>query len=385
MHGGAELSAYNLAQWLVKQGAEVGVLTTAKTPEEVCADQDFEGMKIWRVWMPRQYPHYYYATAKWWQKPLWHLQDHFDPRNRKVAAKIIEVFKPDYIHIHVLQGLGYNILRDIAKSGAETAYFLHDLSLACFRMSMFRKGRSCETKCGLCRISSAYKLKCLKKIRMLDFISPSRANLETISRHFPIKYWPNAAILNANRYPSATIARTESERLRILYVGRLQPNKGIDLLLAAADNLAVKYPFTVTVIGSGPQEAELHDKYGKKPWCNFTGFINQQEISNYMINSDILCVPSVWAENSPGVIIHALSLGLPVMGSDKAGIPELVEHRKNGLLVPPGDALAWQTALETLISDPSMLTPWRAYARENAYKFEQDYIGDTLLNFLYSA
>lgn len=47
-----------------------------------------------------------------------------------------------------------------------------------------------------------------------------------------------------------------------------------------------------------------------------------------------------------GGVIHALSLGLPVIGSDKAGIPELEEHGKNGLLVPPGDKLAWEVALD---------------------------------------
>jgi glycosyltransferase involved in cell wall biosynthesis len=79
-----------------------------------------------------------------------------------------------------------------------------------------------------------------------------------------------------------------------------------------------------------------------------------QDISNIMVNSDILCIPSIWAENSPGVVIHALSLGLPVIGSDKAGIPELVEDGKNGLLVPPGDMLAWQVALERIL-DPGAL------------------------------
>ena len=101
-----------------------------------------------------------------------------------------------------------------------------------------------------------------------------------------------------------------------------------------------------------------------------------------MVNSDILCIPSIWAENSPGVVIHALSLGLPVIGSDKAGIPELVEHGKNGLLVPPGDKLAWQVALERILQDPRCLIPWRDYALENVYGFDQDYLGNKMLYFI---
>ena len=103
-----------------------------------------------------------------------------------------------------------------------------------------------------------------------------------------------------------------------------------------------------------------------------------------MVNSDVLCVPSIWAENSPGVVIHALGLGLPVIGSDKGGIPELVEHNKNGMLVPPNDVTAWQNALESIFINPSMLVDWRIYAVQNTHQFDQDYLGNKILDFVYS-
>lgn len=380
------MSAYNLAKWLTKQGAQVGILTTAKNPEEAHGGREMDGLTVWRIHMPRQYPMYHFAKAKWWQKPLWHLQDHFDPRNRKLAARVIEEFRPDYIHVHLLQGLGYNILTDIARSGAPTTYFLHDLSLACFRMGMFKnsQGKECGTHCTACKLSSRYKAHRIQDIKDLRFCSPSRANLDILARFFPVKKWMTAAIMNANPCPAPTVARTESASVRFLYVGRLHITKGIDVLLDAAGFLAPQYFFTMTIVGSGPEEAKLREKYGHLPWCKFTGFITQQEISNYIVNSDVLCIPSIWAENSPGVVIHALSLGLPVIGSDKAGIPELVKHRQNGLLVPPGDIPAWSNAMAEILKDPSVLQNWRSYAVENAYKFDQNYIGNRLLDFLYS-
>ena len=380
--GGAEMSASNLAHWLRKQGAEVGVLTTAKTQSEAHDVKEIDGLKIWRVWMPRPYSFYYFSKAKWWQKPLWHLQDHFDPRNRKIVANVIKAFNPNFINLHLVQGVGYNTLSTVAKASIPTTFFLHDLGLACIRMAMFKNGQSCETHCTTCKISSLYKLHCVKKIPLLEFVSPSRANLEILAKYFPIKKWRNAAIMNVNRYPAPTVARTESQKLRILFVGRLHVTKGTDLLLEAASNLALKYNFTLTMVGSGPDEAKLRGKFGNHPWVKFTGFLTQQEISNHMVNSDVLCIPSIWAENSPGVVIHALNLGLPVIGSDKAGIPELVEHNKNGLLVPPGDLQAWQNALVSILENPAALAPWRTYALENAYKFDQDYLGEKLLSFI---
>lgn len=382
--GGAELCAYNLAHWLRGRGAEVGVLTTAKTPDEAQDEQDIDGVKVWRVWMPRAYSAFNAARAKGWQKPLWHLQDHFDPRNRKIVARILKKFKPDHIHIHVLQGIGYNALIDIAESKIPTVFFLHDLGLACFRMGMFKNGRECTKQCSLCRISSSFKARCIKQAPDMSFISPSLANLNTLAKYFPVTDKPHAVIMNASRYPLPTAPRTESDRVRLLFIGRLHATKGIDVLLTAATNLALKHAFSLTVVGSGPDEAHLREAYGALPWCTFTGFITQQEISNRIVNSDVLCIPSIWAENSPGVVIQALGLGLPVIGSDKGGIPELVEDGKNGRLVPAGDAAAWEAALGEVLKNPALLAPWRHYALEHTYKFDQDYLGQKLLDFMHS-
>ena len=373
--GGAEMSAYNLAQWLRSAGCEIGVLTTAKSPEEVCEGKEENGIRVWRVWMPRLYPMYYMAKAKAWQKPLWHLQDHFDPRNRTVVARVLDVFKPEHVNIHILQGIGYNVLAEIGQRNIPATFFLHDLGLACIRMAMFRKGQECTSPCGLCRISSAYKASLVARVPRIGFCSPSRANLEKLAQYFPVKNYRNTAIMNPNKYPPATAERRSGAVLRLLYVGRLHSTKGVDILLVAAAALAEMYDFTLTIVGSGPDEKALRAKYASARWCHFTGFVSQMEISNLMVNSDLLCIPSIWLENSPGVVIHALGLGLPVIGSDKGGIPELIEDGKNGLLFPANDVAALRRVLENILRDPSVLAGWRDYALAQAQKFDPDYLG----------
>jgi len=93
----------------------------------------------------------------------------------------------------------------------------------------------------------------------------------------------------------------------------------------------------------------------------------------------VLCVPSIARENSPGVIIHALSKGLPVIASAQGGIPELVHNDKNGLLLTAGDVAAWRKALVDLIEDPSPLDRWRIYADAHAQDFDQDNLGRKFL------
>jgi len=289
--------------------------------------------------------------------------------------------------VHLLPGIGYNALEEVGARDITVVYFLHDLGLACVKMSMFRGGKTCAGQCMVCAATSYYKTSVLSRVRRLGFCSPSRANLDRVCELVPIGNRPRAAILNANAYPRPTGARSSSETVRLVYVGRLHATKGVDLLLAsvgrAQKTIGGQHRFRITVVGNGPEEATLREKYGAAPWCTFTGFVSQAEVANIMVDSDLLCVPSIWFENSPGVVIQALGLGLPALASDVGGLPELVEVDRNGRLVPPGDVAAWQAALEEIVCDPARLGRWRAYALENTYRFDQDYLGNEILKFVH--
>lgn len=379
--GGAEFSAYNNACYHRDAGHDIAILTTAKNKAEELNGENVDGMRMWRHYMPRLYPAIRYADQPAWKKIVWHLQDHFDPRNRTVIRKAITGFAPDYIYIHVVQGLGWNILGEIAAHKIPVSYFLHDLSLACYRTSMFRGDKECTTLCAACRLSSAYKTKQITAISQLKFISPSRANLERVRKFFPLDRYPSAHILNPNRYPAPTKARESGDVPRILYVGRLDVLKGVDLLLSVAEKLSAKHKFILTLVGGGRDEAKYRARYEGKPWCHFAGFVSQDEVGNYMNNADLLCVPSIWFENSPGVVIRALGLGLPVLGSDKGGIGELVNHDQNGRIVPAGDAEAWEAELSSLLARPDRLIAWGAYAKSNAGQFDAKTNGKKIFDF----
>lgn len=382
--GGAESSAALIAEHLAGRGYECAVLTTAKSPGEVLNGEMQGSLRIWRVLMPRIYPHFKFAAAPAWKKPIWHLQDHLDPRNRRIVRKVLDQFRPDFVHIHMIQGIGYNALEEFVLRNVPTVYVLHDLGLACIRMSMFSAGRDCATQCTLCKVSRSYKAHVIRRFRRLGFCSPSRSNLVNLARVFPVDGIPSVSILNANVYPPPKQVRRDSAFVRILYVGRLHVSKGVHVLLAAASMLANKYRFTVTIAGSGPAEEELYDTYAGASWCRFTGFIPQGGVSDLMVNSDVLCVPSIWMENSPGVIAHALTLGLPVLGSNKGGIPELIRDGVTGALVEPGDVSAWRDALSLILERPTLLGTWRENAKHSAAEFEQSHLGTKLLEFMHA-
>lgn len=362
VRGGAEICAHNLATWLAGEGHEVSVLTTTPDPAQETWGAIEDGCRIYRVSPPRAYSPFDAGDAPGWKKPLWHLQDLFDPRNVALMDRVLDDVRPDFVNIQYIQGLGYNAMTAIGRRGIPAVFTLHDLGLTCVRMSMFVDGKECNGLCTPCRASAGVKMRYLRSMEHLGFISPSTANLQKLQSFQPVGDYPCHRVLNPNEYPSPTVGREETDTVRLLYVGRLHSSKGVQVLLEALDGLDPALDFTLDILGSGPDEAEWRARYGDKPWARFAGHVSLQDVADRMENSDLLLVPSIWNENSPGVIIQALIQGLPVMGSDKGGIPELVQHGENGLLVEAGSVSAWRTAIAGLLADPAQLAPLRANA-----------------------
>jgi glycosyltransferase involved in cell wall biosynthesis len=382
--GGAEVSAANLTQWLGSQGHDMAALTAAGSGQAELHGDVVDGIRIWRLRMPHIYPVAAFPEAPRWQKPIWHLQDHVDPRNRARLAAVLDAFRPDFVNIHLIQGLGHNALVEIASRNIPTLYVLHDLGLACIRMSMFRDGHDCPAPCRTCRLSARIKARTIARFGRIGFASPSRANLAMLETWTAISDRPRAVILNPNRYASPRTPRTESSVPRLLYVGRLHRAKGVDLLLEAAVALAPYYPFKLGIVGDGPDEARLWAQYGGQSWLRFHGRVVAEAIGDHMQSADLLCVPSLWRENSPGVVVQALTLGLPVIGSDTGGVPELIRQDETGLLVKPGDIDAWRSALEGILREPQRLEAWRRNAGRDVDRFDPDRLGARMLAFMQS-
>ena len=77
----------------------------------------------------------------------------------------------------------------------------------------------------------------------------------------------------------------------------------------------------------------------------------------------MLAVPSQWLETGPIVVLEAFAAGIPVAGSNLGGIPELVEHGVNGLLIDPASPANWAAALRSLSQDPDLLATLRSRIR----------------------
>ena len=155
--------------------------------------------------------------------------------------------------------------------------------------------------------------------------------------------------------------RTEASPPQIVFVGRFVEKKGISHLVAAARQLAGQgQPVRLLLIGDGPLMAKLRRKTRDLPDVTFTGWIPNEEVRRHIRSAAAVCVPSIAAQGGdmdglPTVILEAMADGVPVIGSDLAGIGEAVQHGKTGLLVPPASRTALAEAIRSIVTQPG----WR--------------------------
>ncbi len=157
--------------------------------------------------------------------------------------------------------------------------------------------------------------------------------------------------------PVARAPRTDGAPLRVGFLGSLNPPKGARVLVEAAAGLEA--PVRVDLFGDDRMfptyAAELREAAGHDRRVRLRGRLAPDDVPAALAALDVLVVPSLWRENTPFVVLEARAAGVVVVGSDGAGIAELVRDGEDGLLFPPGDVAALRSHLRSLAGDAELL------------------------------
>lgn len=137
----------------------------------------------------------------------------------------------------------------------------------------------------------------------------------------------------------------------VLFVGALLPTKGVHELLAAFESWAAQRPDArLAIVGDGPLRPAceaLARKHAGRVWV--PGSLPPQEVATWMAASSLVTLPS-HNEGTPNVLLEALASGRPVVATEVGGIPDLINHRGLGMLVPKQNPVAlkeaWLSVLE---------------------------------------
>lgn len=153
-------------------------------------------------------------------------------------------------------------------------------------------------------------------------------------------------------YP-ATTEKKQNGPLKLITVSRLLERKGIHHLLEAIAK-PEPLPVTLTIVGTGSYEDELKrlcTELNLDDRVTFTGFVRRDELPELYRQYDVFALPSQ-TESFGLVFAEAMSCGLPIIGTFVGGIPELVRHETDGILVNPAEPGEIRSSLETMLNNP---------------------------------
>jgi glycosyltransferase involved in cell wall biosynthesis len=140
--------------------------------------------------------------------------------------------------------------------------------------------------------------------------------------------------------------------------------------LRAARNAHRQADFEIDILGTGVLESSLQRQYADCPWIRFHGSVDQETVAGFMSRATVLLVPSQWLETVPGVAVHALFAGLPVLGSRIGGIPEHVFDGQTGRLISPSDESAWAAEIARAVVDRQEIAAWSSACPAFARRFD---------------
>lgn len=170
-----------------------------------------------------------------------------------------------------------------------------------------------------------------------------------------------------------------SGTLRVGFVGRLIPHKGVDVLLGA---IALDARLRAEIVGSGPELDRLTERcrtLGIADRVTFAGHVDEGAVPGVYPRFDVLAVPSVampgWIEQFGRVVVEAQASGVPVVASASGALPDVVGE--DGLLVEPGNPPALASALVRFLDEPGLWLRLREAGMASAPRYSWERIADT--------
>ncbi len=184
--------------------------------------------------------------------------------------------------------------------------------------------------------------------------------------------------------PAAPPPPLDDGRRNILFVGRIEPRKGLRVLLDAYGRIRRDHADTRLVV-VGPTDAQGRKAEARTQalgWDDvlFTGAVHTDDLPRYYQAAHVFCSPALGGEAFGIVLTEAMAAGAPVLASDIAGYRDVVRAGRDGLLVPPNDAAALASAIDRLLTDAALRDRLIEGGRVRARDFSVELVGRQMLD-----
>lgn len=400
--GGTEVYVEGLVQELRSQGAYCTVAAPRNGRQE--DSYQYNGIEVYR------YPVFPASSTK-------QIRGHLPHGGFEYFANWLKKQKADLYHQHAWSlGCGLHHLRLAKQLGIPAIVTAHVPGNVCLRGTMMLNGEKiCDGRIERSRCSSCWGISRGIPSGAAALVSQLPVHLSTLAE----SYFPNSRLASALATPAlvathqkrllemATLAdrvvavcqwlydalatngvpleklvlcrqgvrelhtkpmpkpKQSTNTLRIGFLGRWDPIKGIHILVEAVRRLPVNVPVELSIHGLAQGEAgktyqqQVLAIAGSDPRIRIAEPLARETVPTALANFDLLAVPSQCLETGPLVVLEARAAGTPVLGSNLGGIAELVRHGIDGWLVAPGNVEVWTQALTLLAENPDLLTNLR--------------------------
>lgn len=360
IEGGAEVTLATIVRRLIRQGIDASVVSTHGGQGIV--REVVDGVSVIRL--PIRNAYWYVGDKKRpaWKRALWHAIDSYNLLMAGALGKAIDEVRPDIISCHNLAGLSCTAWEVASRRGLPVVQVLHDYYAICPKVTMYRNGHCCERQCSSCALYRLPHRRASNAVRAV--VGVSKAILDAhLARGLFTNAEVKAVIYNAQELPPAPARSSLShETVTFGFIGTLSAVKGIELLLRDFAKLASSSarPMRLLVAGSGEQgyvrQLRRHHESAA------VTFVGRTTPSDFFPLLDVSVVPSLWQEPLGRVVFESMHYGVPVIGSRRGGIPEMIQHGVNGLLFEPEQPDALLCAMRRLVDSQHELEAMKAAA-----------------------
>lgn len=297
----------------------------------------------------------------------------YSKKNKKKFRKVLEEFKPDIVHVFaIFSTISPSILDACAEAKVKVVMSCNDYKHICPNYKLYHHGKIC-LECQNGKFYNAIKNKCCKDSLSFSIasaleayvhkvLSPVRGNVDkflfssVFMAKMTQKFWSDETLdygILQNPFDSEQYKPSFIYGDYILYFGRLVEEKGVDILIKAMKNVP---HIKLFIVGNGDKEEELKKLKEELKLENvtFLGPKYDKELDPYLKDARFTVVPSLWHENFPYVINQSFAYAKAVVGSDKGGIPELIQNGEFGLVYPAEDVEKLSVSLKEMYDTPDL-------------------------------
>jgi len=332
--GGVEIYTQNLAKALIKRGHSVAVVT-GHSKDDLPEISEVEGVLVCRM-------AFFKALSS---RDLAKIAD--------VQAKVLALkrtFKPDLVHVNFTDASPFFHLRT-RKQHDVSLIVLHEAS------DYFMRSAPLIRKLAL-RTDSIVAPSKFVADKFVNFLVGLESKMRIINNGVSEEFYLSVPDIGAG------------SMRRLLFAGRLVPEKGIGSLLEAVSILAARgSPIRLTIAGAGPDLAGLKDKALQLRIggiVDFVGLLSRVVLAGAVANASAVVVPSIGPEPFGLIAAEAALAGRPVIAARNGALPEIVDDLRTGLMFEPGNALDMANAIERVVVSPDLAARLGAAARSRA-------------------